>query len=79
MGWVLFGMNELKDRKVKVRWYVMYGRLYSMVMLYRVLLDFRVGDGFFFGSVLLFIVLDVNLYMKLLVYISIIYRMIIYI
>lgn len=47
MGWVLFGMNELKDCKVKVRWYVMYGRLYSMVMLRRVLLDFRVGDGFF--------------------------------
>lgn len=45
MGWALPGMNELKDRKAKVRWHVMHGRLHSMVMLRRAQLDPRVGDG----------------------------------
>lgn len=75
MGWALPGMNELKDRKAKVRWHVMHGRLHSMVMLRRALSDPRVGDGLSPGSVLSFIVPDVNLYMKLSVHTSIIHRM----
>lgn len=45
MGWALPGMNELKDRKAKVRGHVMHGRLHSMVILLGALSDPRVGAG----------------------------------
>lgn len=75
MGWALPGMNELKDRKAKVRGHVMHGRLHSMVMLLRALSDPRVGAGVPCYCVLSFIVPDVNLYMKLSVHTSIIHQM----